>query len=90
MIVPMKKVSLILLNRDKKDAMKVLRKAGVMHVETLQGKGADFTAKKAAFAKVESAVSVLSTLKPDKTVISQIISLLKLDVPKISSNKILI
>lgn len=66
MIVPMKKVSLILLNRDKKDAMKVLRKAGVMHVETLQGKGADFTAKKAAFAKVESAVSVLSTLKPDK------------------------
>ena len=66
MIVQMKKVSLILLNRDKKDAMKVLRKAGVMHVETLQGKGADFTAKKAAYTKVESAVSVLSTLKPDK------------------------
>ena len=39
MIVPMKKVSLVVLDREKKEALKTLRKTGVVHLETVEGKG---------------------------------------------------
>ena len=39
MIVAMKKVSLVVLDREKKEALKTLRKTGVVHLETVEGKG---------------------------------------------------
>ena len=38
MIVPMKKVSLIILENKKKEALKKLRKLGVLHIEISEGK----------------------------------------------------
>lgn len=37
MIVPMKKVALVLLEKERRDALKNLRKLGVVQLETLQG-----------------------------------------------------
>ncbi len=39
MIVPMKKVSLIVLNGERKNALKKLRKLGLLHIEIKEGKG---------------------------------------------------
>ena len=37
MIVAMKKVSVVILEKEKKDALEKLRKLGVMHLESLEG-----------------------------------------------------
>ena len=37
MIVPMKKVSLLILEEDKRSALKALRKLGLVHMEEVQG-----------------------------------------------------
>ena len=37
MIVPMKKVSLIVLEKERKDALKSLRKLGLVQLEDVQG-----------------------------------------------------
>ena len=39
MIVPMKKVSLIVLDGERKHALKKLRKLGLLHIEIKEGKG---------------------------------------------------
>ena len=39
MIVPMKKVSLIVLSGQKEDALKKLRRLGLMHIEIAEGSG---------------------------------------------------
>ena len=39
MIVPMKKVSLVILNKDKETALKVLRKSGLVHLAKIEGTG---------------------------------------------------
>ncbi len=39
MIVPMKKVSLIIPDSKRKDALKALRRAGILHIEISEGKG---------------------------------------------------
>ena len=39
MIVPMKKVSLIVLDGERKNALKKLRKLGLLHIEIKEGKG---------------------------------------------------
>lgn len=66
MIVPMKKVSLIVLKNERRNALSVLRKAGVMHIEDLQGSGSDLAALKAEHAKAETALFALSELKTAK------------------------
>ncbi len=37
MIVPMKKVSLVVLDRERKEALRTLRKLGVVHLEHFEG-----------------------------------------------------
>ena len=39
MIVPMKKVSLIVLKKNKEDALNKLRKLGLLHIEITEGEG---------------------------------------------------
>ena len=43
MIVPMKKVFLLLLDSDKTNALKKLKDIGVVHLEDIQGSGEKFT-----------------------------------------------
>ena len=43
MIVPMKKVSFVVTNNTKKDALKELRKLGVVHLEQIYGSSEKLT-----------------------------------------------
>lgn len=67
MIVPMKKISLVVLEKERRQALKALRKTGVVHVEQLKGESEDLTAFKKQNSKVELAVSLLSEIKVKKT-----------------------
>ena len=46
MIVPMKKIFLVVLDAEKKAALKKLRSAGLVHLEDIQGAGAELTSLK--------------------------------------------
>ncbi len=60
MIVPMKKVSLIVLESEKKPALKKLRKMGLMHIEITEGRGAHLNKLSEDTAKLENAISIVS------------------------------
>ena len=48
MIVKMKKVSLVVLNKERKEALTQLKKVGVVHLEQVEGKGEQLAAFKEA------------------------------------------
>ena len=66
MIVPMKKVSLVVLNKERKQALEQLKKLGVVHLEQIEGKGEQLAAYKEASNNAMVAVSVLSEVKVPK------------------------
>lgn len=66
MIVPMKKVSVVVLDRERRQALTQLKKAGVMHLETLEGSGEQLSAFREASANARAAVAVLADFKADK------------------------
>ena len=69
MIAPMKKVSLVILDREKEEALKALRKAGLVHLEPVEGKGEKLAALKNDYAKLQGAAGYLGEIKlPKKTV----------------------
>ncbi len=72
MIVPMKKVSLIVLEKNKKQDLKRLRKLGVVHVEEMQGSGSKLTALKEKVSELESGVFSLSERVKKDTVQSDL------------------
>ena len=53
MIVPMKKVSLIVLDGERKNALKKLRKLGLLHIEIKEGKGPRLVELKEHIASLE-------------------------------------
>ena len=61
MIVPMKKVSLVILNKDKETALKVLRKSGLVHLEKIEGTGDKLADIKNKVSKLEAAAGVLES-----------------------------
>lgn len=66
MIVPMKKVSLIVLEKERREALRNLRKLGVLHVEEVQGSSDELAGLKQKKQRVALAVSLLSELKIKK------------------------
>ena len=54
MIVPMKKVSLIILEDKKADTLKKLRKLGILHIEITEGSGEKITKLKEEISLRES------------------------------------
>ena len=66
MIVPMKKVSLVLLEDHRKDALKKLRRLGVVHLEKVNGASQELTEFRDAYSKAELAYSILSEIKLPK------------------------
>ena len=62
MIVPMKKVSLVLLKKEQKQALEQLRKVGVLHLENLEGTGEKLATLKDAHDKMSIALSILGEL----------------------------
>ena len=68
MIVPMKKVSLIVLEKERKDALKQLRKLGVVQLEDVQGSSDELQAFRDQNNKLAKAISLLSDTKVPKQV----------------------
>ena len=64
MIVPMKKVSLIVLSGQKEDALKKLRRLGLMHIEIAEGSGERISLLREQIASLERCAASLG--KPEK------------------------
>ena len=68
MIVPMKKIALVVLEKERKDALKRLRKLGVVQLEEVQGSSDELQACRDQSNKVTKAISLLSDTKVSKQV----------------------
>ena len=66
MIVQMKKVSIVVLNNERKEALKKLKKVGVVHLEELEGSGEQLARYKEASNNALLSVSILSEIKLPK------------------------
>ncbi|MCQ2611492.1 MAG: ATPase [Treponema sp.] len=66
MIVPMKKVSLVILDSEKNQALKQLRSLGVVHLEDIEGKGETLAAFKATSETLMNATMMLAEVKVPK------------------------
>ena len=73
MIVQMKKVSLVVLNKERKEALKQLKKVGVVHLEHIEGKGEQLAAFKEASNNAVNAASILAEIKLRKKLKSSVI-----------------
>lgn len=73
MIEQMKKVSIVVLDATRKESVKALRKAGVVHLEAIEGKGALLASYKDAAVATDKALSILGEIKlPKKQVVNQL------------------
>lgn len=63
MIVPMKKVSLIIMGDNKSETLKKLRKLGILHIEITEGSGKKLEKLKERIALLESALFSISEKK---------------------------
>ena len=63
MIVPMKKVSLVILSREKEAALKTLRASGLLHLQNVEGKGEKLSELKNVSAKLRTAQAILAEMK---------------------------
>ena len=70
MIVPMKKVSFVLLEEHRKEALKKMRRLGVVHLEKVSGASEQLTEFKDTYSKAETAYAILSEIKLPKKVVS--------------------
>ena len=66
MIEPMKKVSVVLLNKEKEEALKALRKIGLVHLETIDGASEKLTAFKEYSNNAMLTESILGEIKLPK------------------------
>lgn len=74
MIVPMKKISLVLLDKYKKDALNQLRKLGLVHLETVTGHSSELTKLNSELSKLESAKIYVDEIKlPKKAVYEKVV-----------------
>lgn len=63
MIVPMKKIALMVMREQKRETLKKLRKAGILHIEITEGSGKRIAELKEQISLLESAVFILSEKK---------------------------
>lgn len=70
MIVPMKKVSLIVLDGERKNALKKLRKLGLLHIEIKEGKGPRLVELKEQIASLEKGMAAAAD-KPAKGMVQK-------------------
>ena len=66
MIEPMKKVSIVLLNKEKEEALKALRRIGLVHLEKIEGAGEKLTAFKEYSNNAMLTESILGEIKLPK------------------------
>ena len=63
MIVPMKKVSLIIMGDQKSETLKRLRKLGILHIESVEGSGKKLEELKERVSLLENALFIVSEKK---------------------------
>ena len=63
MIVPMKKVSLMVMGDKKRETLKKLRKAGIVHIEIMEGSGKTTEKLQEQISVLECAAFILSDMK---------------------------
>lgn len=66
MIVPMKKIALVVLEKERKEALRRLRKLGVVQLEGVQGSSDELQAYRDQSSKLAKAISLLSDTKVSK------------------------
>ncbi|OJF77662.1 MAG: ATPase [Treponema sp. CETP13] len=66
MIVPMKKVSLVVLDSERKEVLKKLRKLSVVHLDEVKGSGQNLEYLKGEYDSIQKACSLLSEVKLPK------------------------
>ncbi len=86
MIVPMKKISIVVLDSTRKESLKQLRKAGVVHLEAIEGSGPVLSSYKEASATTDKAISILEEIKVSKQKVIKQISLEKDSASEMASN----
>lgn len=86
MIVPMKKVSIVVLDSTRKESLKQLRKAGVVHLESVEGTGSVLASYKETSATTDKAISILEEIKVAKQKVIKQISLEKESASEMASN----
>ena len=69
MIVPMKKIALVVLEKERKEALRRLRKLGVVQLEDVQGTSDELQAYRDQSSKLTKAISLLSDTKVPKKVL---------------------
>ncbi len=67
MIEPMKKVSVVILNKEKEEALKALRKIGLVHLEKIEGTGDKLAAFKEYTNNAMLSEAILGEIKLPKT-----------------------
>lgn len=73
MIEQMKKISFVMLNSTKKEALKSLRKLGVVHLDAVEGNSSELSCLKENYDNLENAYMILNDIKvPKKTVINNV------------------
>ena len=60
MIVPMKKISLVVLENERREALKNLRKLGVLHVEEVSGSSEELSSYKLQNSTIEKALGIFT------------------------------
>ena len=71
MIEQMKKVYLVVLDSAKKEALKTLRKAGLVHIENLEGQSTELSMLKNEYTRLENGAIILSEIKVPKKFIPE-------------------
>ena len=66
MIAPMKRAFVMMMEREKKEALQALRRLGSLHVEPLEGVGGDYDELSASVAAMREAIGLLSEFKAEK------------------------
>jgi len=66
MIVAMKKVTLVVLDNERTDALKALRQTGVLHVERREGTSQSLAELQSSLSRLDQARAILSEAKPAK------------------------
>lgn len=75
MIVPMKKITLVVLERERTAALEALRKLGVVHVEKRDVATGDIPSLRSLIARIDRACAALADIKVDqKAVVSEPVS----------------
>ena len=85
MIEPMTKVSIVLLNKEKEEALKALRKIGLVHLEKIEGAGEKLTAFKEYSNNAMLTESILGEIKLPKQKNAKSPSLSNEDIIKLCS-----